>query len=61
LVDIGKHNEPPKDEAHLYAVDRGPLLVYNDGIDVAAKDNRDGRFVLPLSGLAQVNQPATHT
>jgi len=39
----------------------GPLLVYNDGIDVAAKDNRDGRFVLPLSGLAQVNQPATHT
>jgi hypothetical protein len=48
-----------KGTAHLYAVDSGSLLVNNDGIDVTAKDNRDRGFVLPLSGLAQVNQPAT--
>jgi hypothetical protein len=47
--------------AHLYAVDGGPLIVDNDGIDITAKDNRDGGFILPLSGLTQINQPATHT
>ena len=46
---------------HLYAVNGGPLLIYNDCIDVTAQDDRDGTFVLPLSGLAQVNQSATHT
>lgn len=47
--------------AHLYAVDGGPLLVDNDGIDITAKDNRDGGFVLPLGGLAKINEPATYT
>jgi hypothetical protein len=47
--------------AHLYAVDGGPLFVNNDSVDITAKDNRDGGFVLPLSGLAQINQSATHT
>jgi hypothetical protein len=37
---------------HLYAVNGGPLLIYNDCIDVTAQDDRDGTFVLPLSGLA---------
>jgi hypothetical protein len=47
--------------AHLYAVDGGPLLVNNDSIDITTKDNGDSGFVLPLSGLAQINEPATHT
>jgi hypothetical protein len=47
--------------AHLYAVDGGPLLVDNDGIDITTKDNGDSGFILPLSGLAQINEPATHT
>ena len=44
----------------LDAVDCGPLFIYDDGIDVTAKDDRDGGLVLALSRLAQVDQPATH-
>ena len=44
----------------LDTVDCGPLLIHDDGIDVAAEDDRDGGLVLALSGLAQVDQPATH-
>ena len=47
--------------AHLYAVNGGPLLVNDDGVDITTKDNRDGGFVLPLSRFTQINQPATHT
>jgi hypothetical protein len=39
-------------EAHLYAVDGSPLLVYKDGINITTEDNRDGGFVFPLSRLA---------
>jgi hypothetical protein len=36
-------------DAHLYAVDGSPLLVYNDGINITTEDNRDCGFVFPLS------------
>ena len=37
---------------YLYAVNGRPLLIYNDSIDVTAKDYGDCSFVLSLSGLA---------
>lgn len=42
-------------EAHLYAVDGSPLLVYNDGINITTEDNRDSGFVFPLSRFAQID------
>jgi hypothetical protein len=44
----------------LNAIDGGPLLVYNDGVDVTAEYDRDGGLVLALRRLAQIDQPATH-
>jgi hypothetical protein len=36
-------------KAHLYAVDGGPLFVYNNGINITTEDNGNGSFVFPLS------------
>jgi hypothetical protein len=49
-----------EDKRNLDAVNGGSLLVYDDGVDVTAEDDRDGALVLALRRLAQVDQPATH-